>query len=271
MIAFPNAKINLGLHIVAKRADGFHNLETIFFPIKWNDVLEITETNGQTSFHSYGLPIAATPEQNLCFKAWNILHRQFQIPHVAIHLLKNIPMGAGLGGGSSDAAFTLRLLNDKFRLQLTDQQLIDLAAQIGSDCPFFIKNKSCLATGRGEVLQPVDVSLSGYQMLVVHPGIHISTPWAFQQIKPQPAGFDLSLLPNYAVEEWREVLFNQFEIPVFKAYPAIKMIKAQLYELGALYAALSGSGSACFGIFPDKQPIDISPFKSFATHLARIQ
>ncbi|WP_126973805.1 4-(cytidine 5'-diphospho)-2-C-methyl-D-erythritol kinase [Gynurincola endophyticus] len=268
MIAFPNAKINLGLHIVEKRADGFHNLETIFFPIQWNDALETIETNGQTTFCSYGLPIDSTPEQNLCFKAWNILHQQFQIPSVDIHLLKNIPMGAGLGGGSSDAAFTLRLLNNQFRLQLTDEQLIDFAARIGSDCAFFIKNTPCLAKGRGDVLTAIELSLNGYQILVVHPGIHISTPWAFQQIKPQPAGFDLALLPTYAVDEWRKVLFNQFEEPVFNAHPVTKMIKDQLYEQGALYAALSGSGSACFGIFPSKQSIDLSPFKSFATHLA---
>ncbi len=266
MIVFPNAKINLGLHIVDKRADGYHNLETIFYPIPWNDALEIhLSDNDAPLLQSYGKPIPSQSSNNLCIKAWQLLHQHFQIPPVNIHLLKAIPMGAGLGGGSSNAAFTLIALNRLFRLQLSSEQLIEFAAVLGSDCAFFIHNQPCRATGRGEILHPLSLSLKGYQLVLVHPGIHIPTPWAFQQITPQTPAFNLSELSALPLQEWRNVLTNQFEPPVFKAYPAIEAIKATLYEQGALYAALSGSGSCCFGIFPHDFRVSATSFEAFET------
>lgn len=269
MIAFPNAKINLGLYIVEKRPDNFHNIETVFFPIHWQDVVEIHSSTKETSFQSYGLSIDATPEQNLCVKAWNLLHQSYKIPPVDIHLLKNIPMGAGLGGGSSDAAYCLKLLNEINQLNLSNHQLVEFAAQLGSDCAFFIENKPVFASQRGENLAPISLSLKGYQILVVHPGIHISTPWAFQQIQPQKANFDLRNLADLPLIEWKNKVENQFETVVFPAYPLIEEIKNSLYHQGAVYAAMSGSGSACFGIFPNNIQIDLTLYKNYTSHLSK--
>lgn len=267
MIAFPNAKINIGLYVVEKRTDGYHNIETVFFPTQWQDALEIHPNAPNTSFNSYGLSIDAPADQNLCVKAWKLLQETHDIPPVSIHLLKNIPMGAGLGGGSSDAAFTLITLNDIYQLQLSQEQLMQYALQLGSDCAFFIQNSPAHASGRGEILTPLSLSLKGYQLLIIHPGIHIPTPWAFQSIRPQEASFDLKNLAATPIQDWKQLVNNQFETPVFEKYPVIQEIKTSIYQKGAIYASLSGSGSACYGIFDAQTKIDLSSYKQYSTHL----
>ena len=270
MINFPNCKINLGLKILRKRSDGYHDLETVFYPLPLYDVLEIItgeEDKGQgtrdkeqgflnndVQFSISGLTINDAIENNLCIKAYTLLKKDFaQIPSVQMHVHKNIPMGAGLGGGSSDAAFTLKLLNEKFNLNISTEQLIDYAAQLGSDCPFFIINKPCYATGRGEYLQVVDIDLSNYLFVLINPGIHISTAWAFSHVaisdaSQQPAS--LKTLIQQPVETWKQNIVNDFEEVVCKQYPELKKIKDSLYSAGAVYASMTGSGSCFYGIFP---------------------
>lgn len=252
MISFPNAKINLGLHIVSKRADGYHNIESCFYPIQWHDSLEVIEEK-TFSFHSYGLDIPGEVSGNLCVKAYEILKAHHDIPPVAIHLLKQIPMGAGLGGGSADGAFTLKLLDAFFKLGLNDQQLEAYALQLGSDCPFFIQNRPAIATGRGEALQPIDLSLSGYHLAIHNPGIHISTKEAYAGIQPKPSPMPINQLLQQPIADWKETLHNDFEDAIFKNYPTIAQLKADMYEAGARYASMTGSGSTVFGLFD--QPV----------------
>ena len=257
MIVFPNCKINLGLNIIRKREDGFHDLETIFLPIPLTDVLEIIPSD-KTELIITGMPVNAT--DNLCIKAYNLLQEKFpELPAIKMHLHKAIPLGAGLGGGSSDAAFTLQLLNEKFELNLKTEQLIDYGLQLGSDCPFFIINKPCFATGRGEILEPVDIDLSNYKILIVNPGIHIDTKWAFSKITPQKKRISIREIIAQPIESWKEDLQNDFEVPVFAEYPEIEKIKNKLYELGATYASLSGSGSSVYGIFLKEKNIPYAP------------
>ena len=250
MIQFPNCKINLGLSILAKRADGYHELETVFYPIAVSDALEILPSDKLTLSQT-GIAVPGDPDQNLCLKAYHLLKKDFpSLPSVQMHLHKNIPMGAGLGGGSSDGTNALLILNQQFSLGLNDLQLIDYASQLGSDCPFFVYNKACHATGRGEVLTPIALDLSNYQFLLVHPGKHISTAWAFQQLTPNTKSKSIQSIIQKPMTEWKELLINDFEAPVFKAEPTLSNIKTQLYQLGAIYASMSGSGSSLFGIFP---------------------
>lgn len=249
MILFPNCKINLGLHIIGKRADGYHNLETIFYPIALKDALEIIQAE-TFSFKVTGMPVDGEPEKNLCVKAYNLLKQKFDLPPVYMHLHKAIPLGAGLGGGSSDGATTLLLLDQKFQLKLTTNELIDLSLQLGSDCPFFIINKPCLATGRGEILQALQIeTLKDYKIVIVNPGIHINTGWAFSQIRPAPSLQSLQSIIEQPVSEWKHRLKNDFENAVFSAHPEIKAIKDQLYSNGAVYASMSGSGASVYGVF----------------------
>lgn len=253
MISFPNCKINLGLRILGKREDGYHNLATVFYPLPVRDVLEIVKST-VTELTVTGPPVAGPPEKNLCLKAWELLRQDFpDLSPINIQLHKNIPMGAGLGGGSADGAFMLKLLNDKFHLQLSQEQLLQYALQLGSDCPFFIYNKPCLATGRGEELQPIGLNLGNYSFLLVHPGIHVNTAWAFSQITASGETDSLEKLISLPVEQWKEVLKNDFEAPVMSHHPALQEIKDQLYASGAIYASMSGSGSCFYGIFPKKQ------------------
>lgn len=256
MISFPNCKINLGLHITGKRADGFHNLETVFYPVSLQDALELQTASSsfdETEFTSSGLPVAGNPADNLCVKAYQLLKKDYpQLPPVKVHLHKAIPMGAGLGGGSADASFMLKMLNKKFQLNLSTGQLINYALQLGSDCPFFIINKPCFATGRGEVLEEITTDLAAYSIILVNPSIHINTGWAFTQISPALPAKSVKEIVCQPVETWKTELRNDFEIPVSKAHPAVKAIKDTLYENGAIYAAMSGSGSTLFGIF-DRQ------------------
>ena len=261
MVAFPNAKINIGLNIVGKRHDGYHNLQTIFYLIAFNDVLEIIEHKGEEAqplFAATGIAVPGDSASNLCVKAYGLLKKDFpQLPSANIHLHKCIPMGAGMGGGSADAAFTLTLLSKKFSLNIPAAQLQDYALQLGSDCPFFLINKPCLATGRGEVLQTLSIDLSAYKILIVHPGIHISTALAFTQVTLAENQKDLAKLIAAPVVEWRNEITNDFEKPVFYAYPEIADIKNKLYSHGAIYASMSGSGSTVYGIFPggDAPPV----------------
>jgi 4-diphosphocytidyl-2-C-methyl-D-erythritol kinase len=250
MIQFPNCKINLGLSILAKRADGYHELETVFYPIAVSDALEILPAANLTMTQS-GIDVPGDPAQNICLKAYHLLKKDFPtLPAVQMHLHKNIPMGAGLGGGSSDGTSTLLILNQQFSLGLNDQQLIDYASQLGSDCPFFVYNKACHATGRGEILTPIHLDLSNYQFLLVHPGVHIATAWAFQQLNPHTKSESIQAIIEKPITDWKNYLINDFEAPVFKAEPKLLVIKDQLYQLGAIYASMSGSGSSLFGIFP---------------------
>lgn len=250
MIVFPNCKINLGLHVTGKRPDGFHALETVFYPLPINDALEVIKAESLL-FAASGIPVPGAVTDNLCLRAWHLLRADFpELPPVSIHLHKHIPMGAGLGGGSADAAFMLRLLNDKFKLGIDDARLGTYAAQLGSDCAFFINNQPCFATGRGEILSPCPISLKGYGFLVVYPDIHVNTAWAFGQIRPQTPALSLSEQILQPVDEWKHLISNDFEVPVFSAHPVLKQIKQRLYHLGAVYATMSGSGAAMVGIFP---------------------
>jgi 4-diphosphocytidyl-2-C-methyl-D-erythritol kinase len=250
MIVFPNCKINLGLHIIRKRPDGFHDLETVFYPVPVRDALEVL-SGSELQFRSSGMEVPGNEQDNLCLKAWRLLRQDFpQLPTVHIHLHKHIPIGAGLGGGSADAAFTLELLNNKYQLGISTEQLIDYAARLGSDCPFFIRNTACYATGRGEIMEPLELDLSAYSMLLVYPGIHVNTGWAFSQITPREPALALKQSILQPVTEWNKLIHNDFEAPVFSAYPVLRQIKGKLYEGGALYAGMSGSGSAMLGIFP---------------------
>ncbi len=252
MIHFPNCKINLGLNILRKREDGFHDLATFFYPVGLNDVLEIIKDNtgSDVQFTCTGLPVAGNADENLCVKAYRLIKKDYpELPAVQMHLHKAIPMGAGLGGGSADGAFTLQLLNTKFQLGISEAQLAGYAAQLGSDCPFFIANKPCLAAGRGEILTPLPLNLSAYDIVLVHPGIHINTGKAFSQITPALPVKSIEQIIQQPIHTWKAELVNDFEQPVFTAHPEIAAIKSQLYQNNALYAAMSGSGSTVFGIF----------------------
>lgn len=249
MIIFPNCKINLGLNIVKKRNDGYHNLQTIFYPIPFTDALEIIVAK-EFSFTTTGLSIDTGSEKNLCVKAYQLLQPIYNLPPVHIHLHKAIPLGAGLGGGSADAAFTLLLLNKKFNLNLSSSKLIDFALQLGSDCPFFIINQPCYATGRGELLEPIELSLlKGKQLVIINPGIHVNTGWAFSQITPSKYPNSLQQTTLKPITEWKEFITNDFEAAVFNEHPSLPPIKQQLYDAGALFAGMTGSGSTIFGIF----------------------
>jgi 4-diphosphocytidyl-2-C-methyl-D-erythritol kinase len=248
MISFPNAKINLGLHITEKRTDGFHNLETVFFPVGWSDALEIAHS-GELCFTTSGIAISGPPESNLVMKAYNLLQKDFELPPLKIHLHKQIPFGAGLGGGSADSAFMLRMLNHTFNLDISQERLLEYAAVLGSDCPFFILNKIVIATGRGEIMNEINLNVKGLYLLLVKPPLEVSTARAFQNVVPQKPAVSLSELITLPVQDWKNNIVNQFESSVFPQYPEISGIKNRLYELGAVYASMSGSGSCVFGLF----------------------
>ena len=250
MIVFPNCKINLGLHIISRRPDNYHDLETVFYPINFTDALEIISSERNTNeFTVTGLNIGSD-QTNLCYKAYHLLKNDFPgLPFIKMHLHKAIPVGAGLGGGSADAAFTLKLLNEKYLLGLSDEELKNYALWLGSDCPFFLYNEPCFASGRGEQLEPLHLSLSSYKLMLINPAFHIDTPWAFSQIKPATPKQPIKEVIEQPIETWKHALTNDFEMPVFKKYPEIENIKQILYQSGALYASLTGSGSTVYGIF----------------------
>jgi len=257
MIRFPNAKVNLGLHVIARREDGFHNLETLFYPVELKDALEIIPMHDDKALNrgkgyqlfQTGIPVQGNEEDNLVVKAWKLIASEKKIPSIEIHLLKKIPFGAGLGGGSSDAAAMLQLLNETFALNYTDTELASYAARLGADCPFFILNRPALATGVGNLLEPVDLDLSHLTLVLVKPDIGVSTAEAYAMITPRQPELSLREIISLPVSDWKEQLKNDFEVPVFKKHPEIVQIKMELYEIGALYASMSGSGSAVYGLF----------------------
>jgi 4-diphosphocytidyl-2-C-methyl-D-erythritol kinase len=250
MISFPNAKINLGLNITEKRPDGYHNIESVLYPVPLCDILEINiSNNGQFSFCSSGLTVDCNSANNLCVKAFDLLRERFDLPPVNIWLHKIIPSGAGLGGGSSDAAYTLKMLNIIFNLALDNKVLMELATRLGMDCPFFIDNLPALATSRGDVLTPLDFSLRGHSICIARPDIHISTTEAYAGIASKQGQICPAALTTFSASSWKGILKNQFEENLSVNYPQLQSIKDSFYNSGALYASLSGSGSAVYGIF----------------------
>ncbi len=248
MILFPNAKINIGLNILSRREDGFHNLETIFYPLAIRDALEVVEAD-QMKFTSSGLEIPGDAMDNLCLKAYYLLSKEYKLPPVHIHLHKNIPIGAGLGGGSADASFFIRLINQKFELRMDTLQMEAYASKLGSDCAFFIQNKPAIAVDKGDQLQTIDLDLSSYFIMLVMPQVQVSTSDAYRGVRPATMASSLADLIKLPVEAWRVAIKNDFEPSVFLQYPIIAEVKSKLYSAGALYACMSGSGSSVFGIF----------------------
>ena len=330
MVVFPNCKINLGLNILRKRKDGYHDLETVFYPIPLNDALEVVReqltadrlpltddlsegiiantqstlhnerstvnrspitddlnegiiANTQSTLHDQrstvngvrltvsGLDINGDANNNLCVKAYHLLKKDFpSLPAIQMHLHKVIPMGAGLGGGSADGAFALKLLNDTFHLNLSSEQLIAYALQLGSDCPFFILNKPCFATGRGEVMETIQLDLSAYQFVIVNPKIHIGTGWAFGNITPNIPEKSIKDIIHQPIDTWKDSLINDFEQPAINHYPEIGNIKTELYNLGAIYSSMTGSGSTVFGIFEKGKEIKLSFPKHYFVHTSNV-
>lgn len=248
MIVFPNAKINIGLNVVSKREDGYHNLETIFFPLKLADALEFVEAE-ETILTASGIQIDGLPEQNLIIKAYHLLKADFNLPPLHFHLHKVVPFGAGLGGGSSDAAFTFKMLNEYFNLELSTQKLESYAAQIGADCPFFILNKPTFATGIGNKFHNIELDLTDYEIVILKSNIQVSTPEAYKNVIPRNPKYRLTEIIKTPVDDWKNLIVNDFEKSIFSKYPQIAELKQLLYDLGAGFVSMSGSGSAVFGIF----------------------
>lgn len=255
MITYPNAKINLGLNIVEKRPDGYHNLETVFYPINLQDALEVTVLEGDKEYTltTSGTPIEGEAENNLVVKAYKLLKLDYpQMPAIDIHMYKHIPTGAGLGGGSADAAFMIKLLNEKFNLGISIEKMEEYAAKLGADCAFFIQNKPVFATGIGNLFEPIQLSLKGYYIVLVKPDIFVSTKDAFAHITPKEPSRSLKEIIRMPIETWRAMMKNDFEESVFQKFPEIAAIKDKLYDMGAIYASMSGSGSSVFGIFREQ-------------------
>lgn len=251
MLVFPNAKINIGLNIVEKRTDGFHNIESCFYPVGWSDALEVTLAD-TFSFQSDGITIPGHADDNLCIKAYNMLAQDYGLSPVRIHLLKTVPIGAGLGGGSADAAFTIKAVNQLFDLGMSVEEQEQYARRIGSDCAFFIRNRPMYCFEKGDQFEHIKVRLSGKWIALVNPGIHISTVEAYSGVVAKRSGEDLRTILNEPITEWKGRVKNDFEATLFKKYPLLETIKGKLYDLGAEYAAMSGSGSTLFGIFDQK-------------------
>jgi len=254
MIVYPNAKINIGLNIVSKRADGFHDLETIFCPVPLRDRLEIElSEDGADHFSTLGISIDCNGKKNLVEKAVDLMRESRNVPALDIRLTKNVPTGAGLGGGSADAAFCITAVNRMLDLGLTVSEMEAMAARLGSDCAFFIDNRPKYATGRGELMTEVPDSLAGYHIAIIKPEFSISTPLAYSKVRPQKPASVLKDDYLKPVSEWKTLIKNDFEEFLFPMFPELQQYKDALYQSGALYAAMSGSGSALFGIF-DSQP-----------------
>lgn len=258
MVVFPNAKINLGLRILEKRADGYHNICSFFYPINYRDALEITPSE-KFSFTQTGLRVKGSIEDNLCIRAYRLITETIPLPPVNIHLHKAIPMGAGLGGGSSDAAFTLIALNKLFHLNISSSQLQKHASKLGADCPFFINNSPSIGRNIGDVLKPIQFSLSGYFIALITPNIDIPTREAYNRVRV--SGYDDVEKTIYSgIKNWKDSLINDFEYHIFNNFPILKKIKSTLYDNGAIYASMSGSGSSIYGIFPEKYKFNVEGF-----------
>lgn len=272
MLKFPNAKINLGLNVISKRPDGYHNLETVMFPVPSHDILEIVEaTDGKDLLHCSGRPVDCPMEKNLVYKALVRMRERFDIPPVTMYLDKQTPDGAGLGGGSADAAFTLTILNELFSLGATHQQLAEIAAGIGADCPFFIYDCPMFCTGTGTNLSPIGLNLPrGMWLALVKPDVSVSTREAYAGLTPKLPAEPLSKVISLPVEQWQGRLVNDFEPSVFRRYPRIATVKRQLMEAGAIYASMSGSGSAVFGLFDSKpEHLGDKPFGNDCCYLLK--
>lgn len=258
MINFPNAKINLGLNITEKRNDGFHNLETVFFPLKVADILEIQEQRKSKTCNltNSGFQIDSKADDNLCCRAYNLISEEYRIPGIDAHLHKIIPFGSGLGGGSSDAAFTLLMINQLFNLQLSNEQLFSYAESLGADVPFFLQNIPSFACEKGNKISKIRINLKGYFLVLVVPPLQISTKFAYNGISPNKRNISLKEeMENRQVEEWRNHITNDFEYHIFQSYPKLKEMKTKLYDLNAVYASMSGSGSALYGIFSEQPDV----------------
>jgi 4-diphosphocytidyl-2-C-methyl-D-erythritol kinase len=255
MLAFANAKINLGLFLTEKRKDGYHNLQTVFYPVKIFDVVEIIDANS-TTFRSSGIEIPGNAEDNSCLSAFARLQAEFKLPNQQITLLKNIPIGAGLGGGSADAAFLIKLVNQKFNLGLTKDKMQDYARGIGADCAFFIENKPIYAFAKGDEFEEISIDMSSYFLVLIKPAIHVSTVEAYRNVKVSEPSKTLKEVINLPLADWKTNIFNDFEESVFAAHPQIDEIKTKLYASGATFALMSGSGSSVYAIFekPVKLP-----------------
>ncbi len=264
MVVFPNAKINLGLNIIDKRPDGYHSIESCFYPIPLTDALEAIESD-TLSFSSSGIEILGNKTDNLCLKAYHIVKEKYDIPSVSIHLHKNIPIGAGLGGGSADGAFMIKLLNEKFSLGMPVEVMVNLAGKLGSDCPFFIKNEAVFVEGTGNEFSEIDFSLQGKFLVLVMPEIHISTVQAYSGIHPSKHNSNLKKeLETLELSEFQLVIKNDFETPVFSQFPELVKVKEAILKAGAVYASMSGSGSSIFGIFESKPDFNSAhPFQVF--------
>jgi 4-diphosphocytidyl-2-C-methyl-D-erythritol kinase len=257
MIAYANAKVNIGLHIIDKRADGYHLLESIFYPYPIYDIIELyPKASGKTSLEISGIDLVPDAN-NLCLRAYHLLSERYSLPPVHIHLHKQIPFGAGLGGGSSDAATVLNMLNAEFAIGLSDRELCIEAARLGADCPFFIVNKPMYATGIGTELTSVDLDLSGKYMVLIKPKVHVSTAEAYRGVSPRPAEFNLPDSVKLPLQDWKFYIKNDFEDSIFLQYPEIQEVKLFLYEHGAVYASMSGSGSTVYGIFDEEVLLDV--------------
>ncbi len=259
MISYPNAKINLGLHVINKRDDGFHNIETVFYPINFSDMLECIENkayakNNKCVFVQHGLRISGNIDTNLVVRAYKLLDKEFDLPPVLVHLNKLLPMGAGLGGGSSDAAYMLKMLNELFDLNLDSTSLESRAAILGSDCPFFIQNKPAYLFGKGHELQPFDLSLKGNYLVLVNTGAHSNTAMAYKYAHRREVIKAHQSLKKHILQpivRWKDMVVNDFELSVFESLPELKQVKNWLYQQGAVYASMSGSGASMYGLFDE--------------------
>jgi len=249
MVKFPNAKINIGLNIINKRLDGFHNIETVFYPIGLSDVLEIVENEQNTTLTTTGIVTGCSADDNIVLKALRLLQKDFTIHELEIHLHKITPIGAGLGGGSSDAAFMLKTINELYALNLSNDHLAKYARQLGSDCAFFIDNQPVFAFERGDYFESIALNLNVYHLVLVYPNIHVNTRSAYSGVHPHQPAVSLRQLIQLPISDWKHCICNDFEISVFKQFPEIEAVKSKLYDLGAVYAAMSGSGSSVYGIF----------------------
>lgn len=272
MLKFPDAKINLGLNVLSKRTDGYHNIETVMIPVPSHDILEIVEApDGKDSLHCSGRGVDCPMEKNLVYKALVRMRRHHDIPPVTMYLDKQTPDGAGLGGGSADAAYTLRALNEMFGVGASDDELAAMAAEIGADCPFFIYDRPMLCTGTGTDLQPIELNLpSGLWIVIVKPDVSVPTREAYAGLTPKAPARPLIDILRLPVSQWQGQLVNDFEESVFARHPRIAEIKHQLIDAGALYASMSGSGSAVFGLFQGKPQLpEVKPFGDDCCYLLR--
>lgn len=259
MICFPNAKINIGLNIIEKRSDNFHNIESVFYPVGLCDILELVEnkdtektTKERILFHTSGIPIPDETANNLCVHAYKLISGDYPLPPIKAHLHKIIPIGAGLGGGSADAAFFIKLLNEVFDMGIAHEKMKHYANQLGSDCSFFINNQPAFVQGKGEIHKHIEPDLKGYDFVLIYPYIHINTAQAYSNVTPRKPEYSLEeLILKLPVEEWKKFIRNDFEASVFPKFPQLEKIKEQLYLSGALYASMSGSGSTVYGIFKE--------------------